>query len=68
MMKETSAYLQYEIEVKCPHCEKCFDLIDTHNDVSVITDAIFNNKWDGLKGFIAVCDYCDEEFKIKSVE
>ena len=66
-MRNPIAYLDWSVDVECPACKEEFDLTD-HDDDRVVASAIFNNNWDALKGYEAICEHCQHEFKIESVE
>lgn len=65
-MKNT-AQLAWSLFIKCPSCGKLFDLVN-YDDDNKISRAIFNNKWDELKGHEVSCPHCDHDFKVDEVE
>lgn len=67
-MRKETAYLQYTVDIECPHCEMVFDLVEHNDDDGVISTPIFNNEWDDLKGLEVVCDHCSKEFILEKVE
>lgn len=65
----TTAYLEYSVNVDCPKCEESNDITDSEHDTECeVPKALFNNKWDDLKGFDVTCEHCGHEFKIEEVE
>ena len=60
----TTAYLDWSLEVECPSCCQEFDLVD---DIEV-SEAIFNNQWNRLRGYEVVCPHCEYPFKLDKVE
>ena len=66
-LKKGTAYLIYKVEITCPYCKNHFDLMDRNDDDSAISQPIFNNNWDELKGDSVICDHCEEEFLIEEL-
>lgn len=62
-----AALLCWSLYVNCPHCEHQIDLSDIDYDSAVAT-ALFNNRWDELKGHEVACPSCKREFEIAGVE
>lgn len=61
------AYLSWSLDVDCPKCEEEIDLCINDCD-QVVSGAIFNNKWDDLKGHVVTCIKCKHEFVLGGVE
>lgn len=68
-MTTITASLSWSLDVDCPACEEIIELAESpYSDDQHIVVAIFNNKWDSLKGYEVTCKYCQHEFKIDEVE
>ena len=65
----TTAQLEWSLMLTCPNCEEDIDLASGDHDAeNHISYAIFNNKWDDLRGHEIECQNCGHEFKLESVE
>ena len=62
-----TAYLDWSLHVECPKCHEETD-ISANDDDSVVTNAIFHNVWDNLKGYEVTCPHCKHEFELDNVE
>ena len=62
----TTAYLDWSLEVECPACHEEFDLAKDDDD-NVVANAIFNNNWEALEGYEAICPECFHEFLLTEV-
>jgi hypothetical protein len=64
-----TAQLEWSLRLTCPNCEEDIDLADGDHDAeNRISCAIFNNKWDDLRGYEIECQKCGHEFELESVE
>lgn len=61
------AWLHYSITVRCPKCRHVTDLAEEDAEHSIAAH-IFNNDWDGLRGWEVTCSDCEHEFTIAKVE
>jgi hypothetical protein len=61
------ARLTCHLWIDCPNCDDTIDLLDEDPDY-VISNALFNNKWDDLKGYEVNCGCCDHDFVIDEIE
>lgn len=61
-----TAELSWSLYIQCPACEKHYDLSEYDDDL-IFANAIFNNKWNDLKGQEVECPDCGHEFKVDSV-
>lgn len=66
-MKKPTAFIEWSLNVECPECGEDTDLA-SQDDIEWFSAAIFNNKWDTLKGSVATCEHCRHEFAISGVE
>ncbi len=62
-----TAILYWSLDVSCQHCEHQIDMAILDDDSAVAT-ALFNNRWDKLKGHEVACPSCKREFEIAGVE
>ena len=64
------AFLDWQLEVECPHCKQEVDLVQYEADIgdNSISGRIFNNQWDDLKGWMIECPHCHNDFLLDSVE
>ena len=64
------AYLDYQLDIECPHCNHETDLVQYEADIgdNSIAGKIFTNRWDDIKGTIIECPNCNNEFQIDKVE
>lgn len=66
-MKPT-AYLEWSLNVDCPHCDVDIDLAGLEFDERYpIAKHIFTNNWDMLRDYKVECPHCKHEFEIKEV-
>ena len=67
--KSATVYFGWSLKVECPNCQEDLDLAtgDYDNDLE-LSDHVFNNKWEKLKGFVVKCESCKKEFKIRNIE
>ena len=70
MMKKSTAYLDYSLEVTCPHCGKEIDLVKYEDDAgdNDISKRIFSDNWDALIGWGIECPHCNNDFLLSHVE
>lgn len=64
------AFLDWSLDVECPHCKLDVDLVDyeaNHGD-NDIANLIFSNRWDKLIGYDIECPHCHTDFKLDKVE
>ena len=64
---ENKALLDWSLNIDCPKCGNEND-ISRNDDDNIISNAIFNNKWDELKGYEAKCYMCGHDFIVDEVE
>lgn len=66
----TIAYIDWSLDIECPHCEENVDLVQYESDTgdNSIAGRIFTNQWDKLNGMIIECPYCRKDFTIDKVE
>jgi Zn finger protein HypA/HybF involved in hydrogenase expression len=65
----TTAQLEWSLMLSCPKCEEDIDLASGDYDAdNCISEAIFSNRWDDLRGLEIECQECGHEFKLESVE
>ena len=66
----TIAFIDWSLDVECPHCEKEVDLVlyDSDSGDNSIAGLIFTNQWDELKGWMIECPYCHNDFHLSRVE
>ena len=64
------AFLDWQLEVECPHCKQEVDLVQYEADIgdNSISGRIFNNQWDDLKGLMIECPHCHNDFLLDRVE
>ena len=64
------AFLDWSLDVDCPHCEREVDLVRLEADAgdNSIAGRIFNNRWDHLKDWLIECPHCKHDFQIDHVE
>lgn len=68
-MKQATAFLDYQLDVDCPHCNKTVDLVEHElNGDRGISHCIFTNNWDALKGWDIECPHCNNDFQLEKVE
>lgn len=69
-MKQATAFLEYSINVDCPHCEKEVDLLDVESNAgdNSISAIVFTNEWDQLKGWPIECPHCHMDFELAGLE
>ena len=66
-MKKASPIVQCSLDVECPNCGYWFNLFENDDD-NIYQGAIFNNRWDDLKGKDEhTCPNCRKEFEIESI-
>ena len=63
----TTATLDWSLTTECPKCYENFDLA-TEDYENTISNAIFNNRWDSLRGLEVTCPECLHEFKLTVIE
>ena len=61
------ANLHYSVNAYCPHCKTYTDIAKDDPD-NIVSNAIFNNKWDALNGYEVICEECHKPFEIEKVE
>lgn len=66
-MKEASAQISWSLDIECPECEIEFDLSEFDSD-NLFGNAIFENRWEDVKGQEVCCPECNSEFKVKEIE
>ena len=66
-MKSAEANLTWSLVIECPYCKADIDLVD-YDDDGIFSGAIFNNRWDDIKGAEAHCPDCSMDFEISKVE
>ena len=64
------AFLGYQLDIECPHCEKEVDLVEyeCNSGDNSISGRIFTNRWDDIKGMVIECPHCNNDFTIDKVE
>ena len=64
------AFVDWSLDIDCPHCKKEVDLVQYESDIGdyAIAQMIFTSKWDDLKGFDIECPHCHNDFTIDKVE
>jgi hypothetical protein len=62
-----TAYLDWSLNIDCPKCGNEND-ISAPDDDAIVSNAIFHNNWDALKGFDVVCNMCGHDFVVDCVE
>lgn len=69
-MKKAIAFLDWSLDVDCPHCEKIVDLVKLEGDAgdNSFSHRIFTNNWDDLKDWDIECPHCLNDFKLDHVE
>ncbi len=66
----TIAFLDWSLDVECPHCKEEVDLVqyDADHGDNDFSTRIFNNRWDELRGWMVECPNCHNDFLIDRVE
>lgn len=66
----TTAYLDWSLDIECPHCKEDVDLVKYESDSgdNSIAGLIFTNRWSELEGWDVECPHCHNDFKIEKVE
>jgi len=69
-MKTAIAFLDWSLDVDCPHCGENVDLVRLERDGgdNSIATRIFTNNWDALKGWDVECPNCKHDFTLDHVE
>jgi glutaredoxin len=69
-MKQATAFLEYSINVDCPHCENDVDLLDVESNAgdNSISARVFTSEWDQLKGWPIECPHCHTDFELARLE
>lgn len=69
-MKQAMAYIEFELNVDCPYCDKEVDLVEVQSDGgdNSINARVFMNKWDELKGWPIECPHCHMDFELAGLE
>lgn len=72
-MKTTSAQLKIELNIICPHCWHCIDLVDSplNEEGGIIRAAVGDGNWgDAHRDFEeeVECPECSKEFKVEGIE
>jgi uncharacterized Zn-finger protein len=64
------AFIDWSLNIDCPHCEEVVDLVQYESDIgdNSIAGRIFTNRWDEIKGHMVECPYCHQDFLIDRVE
>lgn len=65
-VKKPLAFLNFSLYVNCPHCDELMDLSENDFDY-IVTNALFDNRWDDLNGYDTSCPKCDTDFQIEKV-
>jgi len=65
-----TAFLDWSLDVECPHCKEEVDLVKYESDSgdNDIALRIFGNRWDDLAGYDIECPHCHNDFQIDKVE
>lgn len=68
-MTQHVAKLNWSLYVECPSCKESNDIASpSHDRDNRISQRIFSNEWDKLKGYELKCEECGHEFELGSVE
>lgn len=69
-MKTATAFLDYQIDVDCPHCNESVDLVRLESDAgdNTISGNVFQNRWHLLKGYLVECPHCKNDFELAGLE
>jgi phage FluMu protein Com len=69
-VKQAIAYLEYEINVDCPHCKEEVDLVKLESDAgnNSISARVFTNRWDDLIGWFIECPHCKSDFELERLD
>lgn len=64
------AFLDWSLDIDCPHCGKEVDLVQYEADTGDydIAKLVFTNRWDALEGWTVECPHCERDFNIDKVE
>lgn len=62
-----TAFLVWSLNVDCPKCGNEND-ISNNDDDQVVSNAIFHNNWDALKGYEVACCMCGHDFIMDEIE
>lgn len=67
--KNATAFLDWSLEVDCPHCDETVDLVELESDSGDydIANRIFTSKWGELAGWDVKCPHCKHDFKLEKV-
>ena len=66
----TIAFLDWSLEVECPHCKEETDLVKYESEQGdyIIAEAVFNNRWDDVAGYEVICPKCQHDFELSGIE
>lgn len=69
-MKKAIAFLDWQLDVDCPHCRIAVDLVRLESDAgdNSFATRIFTNNWDQLKNWDVECPHCKHDFQLDHVE
>ena len=70
MTKKAIAFIEYSINVDCPHCGEDIDLVDVESNSGDhdISHLVFTNEWDKLEGWDIDCPHCKQSFQLEKLE
>lgn len=70
MKKKAIAFLEYSINVDCPHCEEDIDLVDMESNSGDhdISNLVFRGAWDSLINWDIDCPHCKQAFQLEKLE
>ena len=64
--KKPVAHLRWSVDVECPKCREVFNIAEKDYD-SIVSNAIFSNDWNKLKGLEVTCGW-GHSFEIEEVD
>ena len=65
-----TAFLDWSLDIECPHCKEKVDLVQYDGDSgdNYIASRIFGDRWGTLAGYDIECPHCHNDFQIDRVE